>query len=241
MNASKADIIAKLQQQITAMGGIKPAAPKSNLNSGLSFLKNHLPFGQFPLGAMHEFSCSNYENSASTAGFISAIIASCINSDGIVFWISNTNTPFAPALQQFNIAPDKSICIYTKNEKEILWALEETLRCDKVAAVVSFVKNLHFTQARRLQLAVEKSNVTGFVINSSHTQSYATTCVSRWQVKALPSQCNNGIPGLGHPRWDVELQKIRNGKPGHWQVEWQADHFKNIVPEIYYNAQQKVS
>jgi protein ImuA len=57
-------------------------------------------------------------------------------------------------------------------------------------------------------------------------------CVSRWNIKTLPSVSEDGLPGLGFPRWHVELQKIRNGKPGSWQVEWEADHFQPIKENI---------
>ena len=39
-------------------------------------------------------------------------------------------TIFPPALKSFGIAPDKIIFIDLKKEKEILWAMEEALKCD---------------------------------------------------------------------------------------------------------------
>jgi protein ImuA len=34
------------------------------------------------------------------------------------------------------------------------------------------------------------------------------------------------MPGVGFPCWNVSLQKVRNGKPGNWQVEWSAGEFR---------------
>ena len=41
-----------------------------------------------------------------------------------------------------------------------MWAIEEALKCDGLAAVIGEMKELSFTNSRRLQLAVEKSHVT---------------------------------------------------------------------------------
>ena len=36
------------------------------------------------------------------------------------------------------------------------------------------------------------------------------------------------MPGVGFPRWNVELLKVRNGKPGSWQIEWAESRFQDI-------------
>jgi len=38
----------------------------------------------------------------------------------------------------------------------------------------------------------------------------------------------NGMPGVGFPRWQIELLKVRNGKPGKWTVEWSAGRFIQV-------------
>jgi len=37
------------------------------------------------------------------------------------------------------------------------------------------------------------------------------------------------LPGVGFPRLNVELLKVRNGKPGSWQVEWANGKFNEVV------------
>jgi protein ImuA len=36
------------------------------------------------------------------------------------------------------------------------------------------------------------------------------------------------MPGVGFPRWSVELIKVRNGKTGSWQVEWMGRKFRHV-------------
>jgi protein ImuA len=41
--------------------------------------------------------------------------------------------------------------------------------------------------------------------------------VTRWRVAAAPSR-ETGEPGVGTPRWRVELLRCRGGAPGAWMV-----------------------
>ena len=67
-----------------------------------------------------------------------------------------------------------------------------------------------------------------------------TACVSRWQISSLASEATD-LPGVGFPKWNIELLKIRNGKPGAWQVEWAAGkfHLNNEVAAIEFEQQKK--
>ncbi len=145
---------------------------------------------------------------------------------------------FPPALKSFGIAPDKIIFIDLKKEKEILWAMEEALKCDSLSAVVGEMKELSFTNSRRLQLAVEQSRVTGFILRNNTRNFSTTACVTRWKIAPLPSESDD-MPGVGFPRWNVELLKVRNGKPGSWQIEFAAGHFSLISKITTITLEQK--
>ncbi|MFN8690920.1 MAG: hypothetical protein ACK5XL_13030 [Cyclobacteriaceae bacterium] len=49
--------------------------------------------------------------------------------------------------------------------------------------------------------------------------------MSRWRITSLPSETPDALPGIGLPQWRVELLRIRNGRPGVWQVQWQKNRF----------------
>ncbi len=36
------------------------------------------------------------------------------------------------------------------------------------------------------------------------------------------------MPGVGFPCWNAELLKVRNGKPGSWQIEWSDGVFRHV-------------
>jgi len=226
MVASKTDIIARLQKEILSLGGFKSSHGIIQENSGLAFMK-HFPNGIFPTGAIHEFAGCSQEEMAACSGFISGLMSSFL-ANGIIVWISRTQTIFPQALQAFNIEPHKVIFIHPSKEKEIWWCIEEALRCSSITAVVTEMQDLNFTNSRRFQLAVEKTKVTGFILNAKPGNANASACISRWKITSMPSHLEDGLPGVGHPRWKVELKKIRNGKPGIWELEWTGKEFTEV-------------
>jgi len=241
MTTSKADIIARLQKEILPLQGYKTAPKNAAADVGLGDINTAFPNAVFPLGAVHDFITTTPEDKAASLGFISGILSSRLKNNGAVIWISASGTIFPPALKSFGIAADKIIFIRLGKEKEILWATEEALKCEGLTAVICEIKELSFLASRRLQLAVEKSQVTGFILQCSPRVINPTACISRWKIKVLPTGLIAGMPGVGFPRWHVHLLKIRNGRPGNWQLEWVAGRFRHItsVPAIVVLPQKK--
>lgn len=241
MPASKADIIAQLQRDILPLQGLKTIPVSMAVQVGLGPIKKAFPNHEFPVGAVHECISTNTENLAAGKAFISIIMAALMKDGSAAVWIGNTKNIFPPALASFGIAPEKIIFISLKKEKEILWTVEEALKCEGLAAVVAEIKELSFTASRRLQLAVEQSRVTGFLLRHNPVSFSTTACVTRWMINPIPSLLKDGMPGVGFPRWKVELLKVRNGKPGSWEVECIAGKLRviNTMEAVHVHLQKK--
>ncbi|HTL10682.1 MAG TPA: hypothetical protein VL307_20550 [Chitinophagaceae bacterium] len=220
MKTASADIFLRLQQEVLLMQGFKPARQHTGPDAGLGIINNAFPGKTFPLGVLHEFVSSGAPAAAATAGFVAGIVGHVMQEQLPVLWIRRNEQVFPPALQQYGIAPHRVIFIDLQKEKDRLWATEEALHCGALAAVVADIKNLDFMLSRRLQLAVEKSQVTAFILRADIAQLNTTASVTRWQINPLPSSNIDELPGIGHPRWQVNLLKVRHGRPGSWQVEW---------------------
>ncbi|CAN5369872.1 ImuA family protein [soil metagenome] len=224
----KAEILAELQADILRLQGFK-SADNSAMDWGLGPIKSAFPNSTFPLGAVHEFLSARPEDAAATSGFIAGLLSSLMGSNGTSLWISASRKLFPPALKSFGIQPDRFIFIDLQNEKDVLWAMDEALKCGTLTTVVGELNDISFTASRRLQLAVEQSQVTGFIIrNKVHVVNNpgTTACVSRWKITPLPSLPIEDLPGIGFPKWRVELLRIRNGKPGVWDIEWINGRFQ---------------
>jgi protein ImuA len=184
---------------------------------------------------VHELISEGQESAASTTGFTNGILSGLMKNGGAAVWIGRSPILFPPALKAFGIPPDQVIFIDLKKEKDILWAMEEALKCASLSVVIGEIPELSFTHSRRFQLAVEQSKTTGFILRNNPRTLTPNTCIARWKIKPLPSQNEEGLPGIGHPVWQVDLQKIRNGKPMSWTVEWKNGRFhevKETLPAI---------
>lgn len=222
---AKAEILSKLQSEILLLQGFKPAS-LSAINPGLGPILEAFPNANFPTGCIHEFITPQWESIAATGGFISALLSTLMGDAGVVLWISHKKTLFPPSLSNYGVKPHQVLTIEVQRQKDVLWVMEESLKCPALTVVVGEVSQFDFTTSRRLQLAVEQSNVTGFVLQTSLKKISTTACVARWSVQPAISEPVDDLPGIGYPKWNVELQKVRNGRPGAWHVHWANSRFQ---------------
>jgi protein ImuA len=231
MITSKEETINKLRQDILRWEGFRPAQPGKTKSFGIGPVEAAFPDSVFPTGAIHEFISLCPEDTAASAAFIAGLVKTLLKQGGACLWISWSRRIYPPALKLFGVDPDRILFVDVPLSGDVLWVTEEALKCEGVAAVICETGRVSFTESQRLQLAVEKSHVTGFILRKNAGKLNTTACVSRWKVTPVPSQLRKGMPGVGLPRWQVELLKVRNGNPGRWVVEWANLRFNTIVPE----------
>ncbi len=221
-------IIERLQRQILALEGFKPKADYSQQKIGLGIVEESFPNAVFPTGVIHEFLCGQPEQTASSIAFISGILAKLCTPKAIYVWIGKQHQFFPVGLKKFGIQPHQIIFINLTQQKDILWATEEALKCKSLSGVVAELDTINFAQSQRLQLTVEKSKVTGFILRTQAESVSATPCAARWQINALSSDNPNGLPGVGFPKWQVDVLKIRNGNPTSCIVTWRDGKFNSV-------------
>jgi protein ImuA len=227
---SKKIIAGELQKDILRIEGYKPLSASEVCFEGLEVIEQAFPNGKMPLGTVHEFLAFEKEQFAVSVGFISGLLQAMMKRGGISVWVSTRRLLFPTALKAFGLEADRIVFADVQSERDVLWVAEEALKCKGIVAVIAEVRELTFMQSRRLQLAVEASNVTGFIIRDDARKLSTTACAARWHIISKQSELEEGMPGVGQPRWEVELQKVRNGKPGKWIIEWSATRF-NIIEE----------
>jgi protein ImuA len=237
MISEKSNIISALKKDILPLQGFKNLPTDNSLNIGFRAIEKAFPNSIFPIGCLHEFINSDVQNVASSNGFIAALMSKFLLLGGACLWISTSRTIFPASLKYFGVNPEQIIFIDLKKERDVLYATEEALKCNKLTAVLSEVKNIGFKESRRLQLAAEKSRVTGFIIRQAQSI-HTIASISKWRITSLPSELDGAMPGVGFPRWNVELLRVRNGTPNNWQIEWISNQFVEVKKNIIYNQHE---
>lgn len=238
MYLANEDIICKLKREILPLEGLKVLPSDVCIDLNFTSLERSFPNGTFPVGCIHEFIADSIENASAGYGFISFLLSKFMKLGGPVLWVSKYRTVFPGALINFGIDPQNIVFVHLSEKKDILFTVSEALKCARISAVICEVHDIDFKQSRRLQLTAEKSRVTGFIFRQGSTFLNTIAAVSRWQINSLPSSVSNGLPGVGFPRWEIDLQKIRNGTPGKWFVELRADGIHDIRENVFAISQQ---
>lgn len=224
MDNVRADIIENLKKDVLYQRFSKVRGSKQAIAGRVQPFASAFPLNQFPLGCVHEFICPGNESFSASAAFVAGTLSS-LHLNGSIIWVSDSLIMFPPSFTSFGLSPHQIIFIHLPKQKDILYAAEEALRCEGLSAVIADIRELNFKQSRRLQLATEQSNVTGFVLRNKPKFIITTACVTRWNITPAPSTSHQNIPGIGFTAWNVHLQKVRNGTPQSWKVSWQAGRF----------------
>lgn len=219
---SASPVIRELRARIERLEGGGGRA-RAALPFGLGEIDRRLPGGGLALGALHEVAGggNGAVDGAAAALFAAGIAA---RTRGKVLWCVSRHDLFAPGLAQAGLAPDRLIHVEAGDEKALLACFEEGLRHGGLGAAVAEVARLPMTASRRLQLAAEGSGTIGLAVRRWRRQAEAaefgqpTAAVTRWRVSALPSRALP-VPGIGRPRWLVELMRCRGGESADFIVE----------------------
>ncbi len=119
---------------------------------------------------------------------------------------------------------------------DVLWAMEDGLRCRALGAVVGEVwgdpPSLDFTATKRLALRSEAADVPCWLIRRAASPDLSAAR-DRWRVASLPSAPHpHDAQAPGAPRWSLDLFRSRRVKPGEWVAEYDraADHLNLSAP-----------
>jgi protein ImuA len=124
-----------------------------------------------------------------------------------------------PGLDAFGLAPEQLLTICAAHRRDLLWAMEEALRCRAVGAVIGELRQseIDMVAMRRLSLAAGETGALALLLRSMPPRD-ASTAATRWIVGTAPS--STAAYGPGPPRFAAHLTRNRRGSPGSWILEW---------------------
>jgi protein ImuA len=216
------------------------------LRFGVPAIDEGLPWGGLALGGLHEIiEARDSAGGGAALGFCAALLARLSGPGGTVLWCRRARNAagggelYAPGLANFGLAPERLILVRARNDDDLLWAMQEGLRCGRLAAVVGEPRKLGFSNARRLQLAAESRGVPGFLLRPPGARHEPGAALTRWRLGALPGEAlsspSSSLPSSSlakRPRWRAELLRVRGGSPNVWFMEWchETRDFSLVAP-----------
>ena len=146
---------------------------------------------------------------------------------GQVLWVATDfavgegGGPYGPGLDLFGMAAARLLMLRVPRAVDVLWAMEEALRCRALACVIAELTG-EGAEARSHRDAPACAR------RPRRRRPRLCSCASvrrrrrarrrrRWEIAASPSQ-PDAFGGLGRPRFDLSLRKNRRGPSGRWII-----------------------
>lgn len=163
-----------------------------------------------------------FAETATDAAAVAFALARIPKSSAPILWVQDrlsrkeTGRPYLAGLWQTR----PIIMVDLSRAVDVLWAMEDGLRCASLAAVLGEVWGdppaLDFTASKRLAMRAEAAEVPCWLIRRAASANLSAAR-ERWRVASLPAARHpHDAHAPGQPRWSLELFRARGGKPGQW-------------------------
>ncbi len=201
--------------------------------------------GGLNCGALHEIAAVAETATAATTGFALALTTraaplhgasrndesvSNLGRDRNLIWIAEdlslaeNGALYGPGLDGVGIAPERLITVAAACRRDVLWAMEEALRCRAVGVVIGEMRPHGIDQVatRRLALAAAAGGTLGLILRAA-PDGAPSAAATRWIIGTSPSASRvAGDDGVGPPRVIAQLVRNRRGHLGAWILEWNS-------------------
>lgn len=240
-SAAPADRLERLR---TRIGAIERAGRGAwgMLPLGMAEIDRRLG-GGLALGALHEIVAVDAGAACAFAAVVAARAAR--RRDGAVLWCASPHTLeagalYGPGLRALGLDSARLIAVAAARDDAVLWAMEEGLRCTRLAAVIGETGDLSLTASRRLQLAAGESGVTALVLRPRSDSPPPSAATTRWRLSAagelgdeFGGEFGGPEDGTGQPPGEISdarttrtTRRARPAPPGLGAARWRVELFR---------------
>ncbi|MCR4413671.1 MAG: hypothetical protein NUV77_14725, partial [Thermoguttaceae bacterium] len=177
------------------------------VSSGCQGLDHLLPRGGFRRGTLVEWLSQGEGTGRETLVFLAAREA--CREGGAVVVLDPARDFYPPASLRLGIPPELLIVVQPANPTDHLWALDQSLRCAGVAAVLAKIERLDGRTFRRLQLAVEQGGGLGLLLRPDTARREPSWAEVRLAIEPVPIP----VPSARR-RLKIEVLRVRGGARG---------------------------
>jgi len=200
---SKAIDVEALRKQIARLEGTRRRHDEPPVSSGCKPLDRLLPEGGFAWGSLVEWLVDGGGIPAESLALGSACQA--CRRGGALIVLDCRGEFYPPAAARLAVDLDRLILVRAATAADDAWALDQSLRCAGVSAVLAWPERLDGRTFRRLQLAVEEGGGLGVLVRPAAAQAEPSWADVRLLVESLPRD--------GPARAAAELSSQHKGRP----------------------------
>lgn len=184
--------------------------------------------GGLAIAALHEIAATSEPAIAAATGFALSLAGQNRKDPQPILWVAEemslheSGAPYGPGLDAIGLAPERIITMSAAHPRDLLWAMEEGLRCRALSAVIGEMRApnaIDDVAMRRLSLAAGAHETLALLLRPAVAQSVVAE--TRWIVAPAPSSSTDH--GLGPPAFHAQLARNRHGPLGAWMLEWNCD------------------
>ncbi len=163
-----------------------------------------------------------FPETVSDAAAVGFILARLPRTDAPVLWVQDRlsrKEAARPYLVGIGTARPV-IMVHLSRAADVLWAMEDGLRCKALGAVIGEVWGdppaLDFTATKRLAMRSEAAGLPCWLIRRAASANLSAAR-ERWRISSVPSALHpHDAQAPGRPRWSLTLFRSRRAKPGQW-------------------------
>lgn len=229
IGAKQLAVLQRLSQEIAQLetSAGRPGEQAARSSTGCAALDALLPRGGYAAGSVVEYLRSTPACGASTLAWAAAA-AALEATDGFLVVVDTHHHIYPPSLVSHGIDLAKVIFVRPQSQADAMWAVDQALRTQTVAAVIGELERIDDRSARRLQLAAESGQGLALLLRGWQARQQPSWAEVQWMVR---SEFNSrelhrgGINGQESRRreldrrqparhWHVQLSRLRGGQAG---------------------------
>jgi protein ImuA len=244
MQGNKAAALKGLRSRIAAIER-RPVLVEVGVPGALERMASPFDLIAAPTGLLQEIFTDDQRNSGASLGFALGMAGRLITPlrPALLYLQLAVDTqeiglPYAPGFGPLGLEPADIVIGRIETVTELLWAMEEAIACQAIAAVIADIpgenKTLDFTVSRRLNLRSSAAHTSAFMLRYG-TEREASAAKLRWKVSPAISAAPFFDPQApGPPSFSVMLEKSRLGLKSqrlegqNFELDW-MDHGFVIV------------
>jgi len=218
---NRAAVMAELRRLLpAAVAGLRKSLP-----FGLAALDSYLPEGGLACGALHEVVPAAQAAMPAAFGFMAAFLGRLPRAYPLLFVMPGFGfreygRPHGHGLHALGLDAGRLILVETAHRKDTLWAMEAALRSAAPPAVAGVIDTLDLKTSQRLHIAATDAGLPLMLLRPARTLE-SSAAATRWRIGTAPA-ARDRFGLIARPRWHLQLERCRNGRPGEWVVEY--DH-----------------